>query len=136
MNIVIFVVCAYILYSVNALRMNRWVATSVTAAIFQSGLLMPIVSNAAIDCQSDCFQNCYKVAPGSKDYCVSSCNEYCGQDDRTDGLSDSISSSGGETGIFGGSIDGTVTRQADQPPLKGLNIIPSSMINLGKVKSN
>jgi hypothetical protein len=62
-------------------------------------------------------------------------SDYCQQDDREDGLSGSVSSKGGETGLFGGSIDGTVTRQDDQPP-KLLEIIPKSMLKKGKIRSN
>ena len=68
------------------------------------------------DCTLDCTQNCLKVAPGSKEYCKMSCVDYCAQTDREDGLSGSISSNKGETGIFGGSIDGTTTAKDDRPP--------------------
>ena len=79
-------------------------------------------SNAIIDCNKDCVKNCIIQAPGSIDYCKLSCSEYCDQDDRHDGLSGSIDAKNGETGLFGGSIDGTVTRQDDKPPIL-LNII-------------
>ena len=82
---------------------------------------------AVTDCNKDCLKNCMKVAPGSKDYCVESCLEYCAQPDRTDGLSGSVSASGGETGIFGGSIDGTVTQGDDRPP-QGINVIPKDVL--------
>ena len=80
------------------------------------------IANAIIDCNQDCVKNCILAAPGSIEYCQLSCSEYCNQDDRHDGLSGSIDSKNGETGIFGGSIDGTVTRQDDKPP-RLLNII-------------
>ena len=37
-------------------------------------------------------------AGGSKDYCKTSCIDYCAQDDRRDGLSGSVSSDGAEFG--------------------------------------
>ena len=46
-------------------------------------------------------------------YCQTNCQDYCEQADRTDGLSGSISSSGGETGILGTS---TVVKGEDKPP--------------------
>ena len=91
--------------------------------------------NAAIDCNSNCYENCALVAPGSTAYCKSSCNEYCAQDDRHDGLSGSVDATDGETGIFGGSIDGTVTRGQDRPPL-GINIIPKSMLDMKALMIN
>ena len=36
---------------------------------------------------------------GSRDYCESSCVDYCGQDDRKDGLSGSVSTEGSEFGF-------------------------------------
>ena len=53
---------------------------------------------AAKDCYLDCISNCNRVAPGSGQYCKSSCNSYCLQDDRRDGLSGSVDNSGGEIG--------------------------------------
>jgi len=91
----------------------------------------PVV--AATDCYKDCFKNCVKVAPGSKEYCIESCTDYCAQPDRTDGLSGSVSAAGGETGIFGGSIDGTVTQGDDRPP-QGVNIIPNDMLKASTKK--
>ncbi len=81
------------------------------------------------DCFTDCNSNCNRVAPGagSKEYCKSSCEDYCLQTDRNDGLSGSVSDKGGETGLFGGSIDGTVTYSDDKPP-QGINIIPQKML--------
>jgi hypothetical protein len=46
-------------------------------------------------------------------YCQSNCQDYCAQEDRTDGLSGSVSSSGGETGILGTT---TVVKGEDRPP--------------------
>lgn len=91
----------------------------------------------AVDCYKDCSRNCLKVAPGSADYCKESCTEYCAQDDRTDGLSGSISNTGGETGIFGGSpIEGgnSVTRESDRPPVLP-KLIPDSLLKIPKIKS-
>lgn len=72
------------------------------------------------DCFKDCFKNCAQLAPGSQAYCKESCNDYCDQPDRTDGLSGSVSSTGGETGIFG---RGTTVKGQDNPP-KGIELLP------------
>ena len=58
------------------------------------------------------------------------CTEYCAQTDRQDGLSGSVDASKGETGIFGGTIDGTVRKGDDKPP-NLVGIIPKeTMKNL------
>lgn len=101
-------------------------------------IVCPPDVHAIADCKKDCVKNCIRVAPGSKAYCEESCTDYCAQDDRTDGLSGSISNTGGETGIFGGSpIEGgaSVVRGEDRPP-QLLKIIPDSMIKPMKVRSN
>ena len=112
--------------------------------ILASALLPAIVFacppnvHAIADCKKDCFKNCVAVAPGSKGYCEESCTDYCAQDDRTDGLSGSISNTGGETGIFGGSpVEGgaSVVRGEDRPP-QLLKIIPEGMIKPMKIRSN
>lgn len=46
----------------------------------------------------DCESNCNRVAPKSGRYCFDSCVEYCGQEDRRDGLSGSISNELSEIG--------------------------------------
>lgn len=54
-------------------------------------------------------------------YCLDNCKSYCDQEGRTDGLSGSVSSEGGEVGILGRS---TVIKGEDKPPvinLPGLN---------------
>ena len=64
-----------------------------------AALLPPVAAaSAAVDCLQDCLQNCARLAGGSIGYCKTSCNEYCDQDDRRDGLSGSISSEGAEFG--------------------------------------
>jgi hypothetical protein len=76
----------------------------------QSALAVP-------DCMMDCLKNCKKIAPKDPDYCNSSCSEYCAQEDRTDGLSGSVSAANGEVGILGGSFgQGTVPKGEDKPP--------------------
>jgi hypothetical protein len=45
-------------------------------------LLNPAVSSAVVNCNKNCEVNCNKVAPGSADYCRTSCTEYCEQTDR------------------------------------------------------
>ena len=101
-------------------------------------LTYPHNALAIADCKKDCVKNCIRVAPGSKGYCEESCTDYCAQDDRTDGLSGSISNTGGETGIFGGSpVEGgaSVIQGEDRPP-QLLKIIPEGMIEPIKVRSN
>ena len=89
---------------------------------------------AAIDCNEDCVSNCNRVAPGSRDYCKVTCTEYCAQTDRQDGLSGSIDASKGETGIFGGSIDGTVRRGDDRPPSL-VGVIPKETMKSLQLKA-
>merc|ERR1712032_1517079 len=47
---------------------------------------------------STCLNNCGRNAPGSASYCKDSCQDYCAQEDRRDGLSGSISTDGAEFG--------------------------------------
>lgn len=75
------------------------------------------VSAAAPDCMGDCVKNCQIIAPKDPSYCTDSCTDYCAQDDRTDGLSGSVSAQNGEVGILGGSFgQGTVPKGKDKPP--------------------
>jgi len=80
---------------------------------------------AVVDCKLDCTKNCLIAAPGSKEYCNESCNEYCADTERQDGLSGSKDATKGETGIFGGSIDPTTTR--DLPPKLPFALIPEDL---------
>ena len=100
------------------LKKNVGITTGVAAILSFTQLINPC--NAITDCKSDCIKNCLIAAPKSNDYCKASCSDYCDQDDRHDGLSGSIDARNGETGIFGGSIYGTVTD--DRPPIL-LNLI-------------
>ena len=50
-------------------------------------------------------------------YCLENCKSYCAQEDRTDGLSGSVSSDGGEVGILGRN---TVVKGEDKPPALSL----------------
>ena len=84
------------------------------AAVAAALLINMAGVQAAVDCQSDCFKNCALAAPGSRDYCVSTCEDYCADPERQDGLSGSKDGSRGETGLFGGSIDATTIE--DRPP--------------------
>mmetsp|Transcript_13646 Transcript_13646/g.19430 ORF Transcript_13646/g.19430 Transcript_13646/m.19430 type:complete len:158 (+) Transcript_13646:56-529(+) len=68
---------------------------------------------AAPDCFTDCVKNCKLIAPKDPEYCQSSCSDYCAQTDRKDGLSGSVSSENGETGILGTT---TVVKGEDKPP--------------------
>lgn len=63
-----------------------------------TALTAPQAASAAVDCLQDCLQNCARLAGGSKDYCKTSCLDYCAQTDRRDGLSGSVSSDGAEFG--------------------------------------
>ncbi|GKY93577.1 hypothetical protein MPSEU_000325100 [Mayamaea pseudoterrestris] len=80
--------------------------------------LIPNTANAAnADCYKDCYSNCQQIAPNNGDYCQTTCQDYCNQDDRTDGLSGSVSNTGGEVGILGGTFGtGTVVKNQDKPP--------------------
>lgn len=69
------------------------------------------------DCMTDCLKNCKKIAPQDAAYCLDTCKSYCEQDDRTDGLSGSVSSDGGEVGLLGRN---TVTKGDDKPPVVSL----------------
>jgi len=71
------------------------------------------VAYAQADCLTDCMRNCKLIAPKDTQYCTDNGNSYCAQEDRTDGLSGSVSSTGGETGILG---QGTVPKGEDKPP--------------------
>ena len=138
LSFLFFVCCVVCTQLCSSLRIplspsgRMWIAT---LSISASMTLLPSVTVAAIDCNKDCVKSCVKVAPGSTDYCVESCRSYCNQDDRQDGLSGSVDASRGETGLFGGSIDGTVTQGDDKPPTL-LKLIPDSMLNVGKVRMN
>jgi len=88
-----------------------------TVATVASVVFHPTSASAKPDCFTDCFKNCKIVAPKDLDYCKDSCIEYCEQPDREDGLSGSISSNKGETGILGGTFgQGTVPKGEDKPP--------------------
>lgn len=89
-------------------------------------LAAPSISQATTDCFQDCFKNCLLVAPKDKGYCTDNCRDYCDQPDREDGLSGSVSSVKGETGILG---FGTVPKGEDKPPgirLPGLDFTSGS----------
>ncbi|KAL7540549.1 hypothetical protein ACHAXR_010892 [Thalassiosira sp. AJA248-18] len=73
----------------------------------------PSDANAAPDCFKDCLKSCTLIAPKDPQYCQNNCKDYCDQPDRTDGLSGSVSSEGGETGILGMN---TVPKGEDKPP--------------------
>mmetsp|Transcript_8282 Transcript_8282/g.20352 ORF Transcript_8282/g.20352 Transcript_8282/m.20352 type:complete len:199 (+) Transcript_8282:76-672(+) len=81
------------------------------AALFSTSVVGE--ADAAADCFTDCQKECKIIAPKDPEYCQSSCQEYCAQSDRTDGLSGSVSSTGGETGILGTT---TVVKGEDKPP--------------------
>ena len=77
----------------------------------------PAPALAAADCVTDCLKNCKKIAPKDPDYCAMNCRDYCEQDDRTDGLSGSVSAASGEVGILGGAWgQGTVPKDEDKLP--------------------
>mgnify|MGYP005839917155 CR=1 FL=1 len=78
----------------------------------------PSTADAAADCLKDCVKNCKQIVPNdTSNYCLVTCTDYCEQPDRTDGLSGSVSSEGGEVGILGGTFGtGTVVKGEDKPP--------------------
>merc|ERR1712071_639799 len=84
----------------NAVLLSFWISSSPPA-------------DAAVDCFKDCFKNCKILAPKDPAYCTDNCKDYCDQPDREDGLSGSISSAKGETGILG---TNTVVKGEDKPP--------------------
>ena len=84
-----------------------------TASSILATTVVPATAVAEVDCFKDCFKNCQIIAPKDTDYCTQNCREYCAQGDRKDGLSGSVSSEGGETGILG---TYTVVKGEDKPP--------------------
>eukprot|EP00577_Skeletonema_sp_RCC1716_P027066 CAMPEP_0113392688 /NCGR_PEP_ID=MMETSP0013_2-20120614/11430_1 /TAXON_ID=2843 ORGANISM="Skeletonema costatum, Strain 1716" /NCGR_SAMPLE_ID=MMETSP0013_2 /ASSEMBLY_ACC=CAM_ASM_000158 /LENGTH=156 /DNA_ID=CAMNT_0000276121 /DNA_START=20 /DNA_END=490 /DNA_ORIENTATION=- /assembly_acc=CAM_ASM_000158 len=85
-----------------------------TASSFAAILFTNNPANAAApDCFKDCIKECKLIAPKDPEYCQSSCSDYCSQTDRKDGLSGSVSSENGETGILGTT---TVVKGEDKPP--------------------
>jgi hypothetical protein len=77
--------------------------------------LNPPSAWAAPDCFKDCLKNCKLIAPKDPEYCKASCDEYCAQEDRADGLSGSTSAASGEVGILGGTFgQGTVPKGEDK----------------------
>jgi hypothetical protein len=91
--------------------MSRRAALSLIGS--SGAIIAPFSVQAAADCMQDCLQNCKLIAPKDLAYCTENCKGYCEQEDRTDGLSGSISSAGGETGILG---INTVVKGEDKPP--------------------
>jgi hypothetical protein len=90
------------------------VVTASTAIVASSSLLPCDAAVAKeVDCFQDCFKNCKQIAPKDQQYCLDTCKDYCDQPDRRDGLSGSVSSEGGETGILGLN---TVVKGDDKPP--------------------
>ena len=98
-----------------------------TAAVASTLLLGGGKSFAAPDCQQDCYKNCLIAAPGYKDYCQSTCVEYCDDPEREDGLSGSKSASKGETGLFGGSVDSILGTTTNDLPPKSINFIDPAL---------
>jgi hypothetical protein len=77
--------------------------------------LNPPSAWAAPDCFKDCLKNCKLIAPKDPVYCKDTCDEYCAQEDRADGLSGSTSATSGEVGILGGTFgQGTVPKGEDK----------------------
>ena len=66
-------------YKVFLGKVQYKLAVSVGASFL---LLNPAIASAQVDCNRNCYSNCTKVAPGSVEYCKSSCTEYCEQTDR------------------------------------------------------
>jgi hypothetical protein len=114
----------------NAQQTRRCVLGQFLAATAVGLVFQPRSAVAVADCVTDCLKNCKKIAPKDPDYCAMNCNGYCAQDDRTDGLSGSVSATSGEVGILGGTFgQGTVPRGEDRPPsfnVPGLDFTTSS----------
>jgi hypothetical protein len=89
------------------------------AALFVAATVAPRSASAANDCMMDCMKNCKLIAPKDDGgYCRETCDDYCSQTDRTDGLSGSVSSASGEVGMLGGAYGlGTVIKGDDKPPV-------------------
>lgn len=92
-------------------RRSFFAAVTMTASA--SLLVSQEASAKEVDCFQDCFKNCKQIAPKDQQYCLDTCKDYCDQTDRRDGLSGSVSSEGGETGILGLN---TVVKGEDKPP--------------------
>lgn len=84
----------------------RSVSRRTALATAFSAIALPLPAMAAPDCFKDCMKNCKLIAPKDPDYCLANCKGYCEQDDRSDGLSGSVSASSGEVGILGESASG------------------------------
>jgi hypothetical protein len=100
--------------------LSRAAALFVVAA---AAAAAPPTANAApTDCLGDCMKNCKLIAPKDDgSYCRETCDDYCSQTDRTDGLSGSVSGDSGEVNMLGGTYGvGTVVKGEDKPP--SLNI--------------
>ena len=80
---------------------------------------------AAAYARPDCYANCSRIAPKGGAYCKETCEEYCAQPDRQDGLSGSIGNAKGEVGFLSALDGGTVVYGKDLPP-ETPDIIPAS----------
>ena len=74
-------------------------------------------SNPVISFKNTALTSFYSPPLQDSAYCVDNCSSYCQQEDRTDGLSGSVSSDGGEVGILGRN---TVVKGDDKPPVISL----------------
>lgn len=117
--------CRAHMREIHAARRAVLLAACATApAIMSSPPMLAAPAYAAKDCFLDCTSNCNRVAPKSFAYCQRSCEDYCLQDDRRDGLSGSVDSSKAEVGLIsaydiGARVTGTrraVPYGEDQPP--------------------
>lgn len=97
-------------------------------AIIGALLSIPTQALAGADCIKDCTTNCNRVSGGKNDaYCGVQCEDYCGQTDREDGLSGSVSSSKGYLGWSSPlRLGSTVEYGEDRPPT--VSIIPKSLL--------
>eukprot|EP00545_Synedropsis_sp_CCMP1620_P015095 CAMPEP_0119014494 /NCGR_PEP_ID=MMETSP1176-20130426/9843_1 /TAXON_ID=265551 /ORGANISM="Synedropsis recta cf, Strain CCMP1620" /LENGTH=142 /DNA_ID=CAMNT_0006967683 /DNA_START=21 /DNA_END=449 /DNA_ORIENTATION=+ len=102
-------------YSVTPVSRRNAVAAgfSFLSAGVVAATAIPQVANAEPDCMTDCLKSCKLIAPKDPSYCLDNCKSYCEQEDRADGLSGSVSSANGETGILGTT---TVVKGEDKPP--------------------
>ena len=79
----------------------------------------------AESCSGDCYSNCLQVAPGSEDYCKSTCTDYCNDPEIQREDSEIRAKEKAETGY-----DRALLNELNRPPV-GLQIIPKeTMRNL------
>jgi hypothetical protein len=97
---------------------RRQMLSRAAALFVVAAVAAPPANAAPTDCLADCMKNCKLIAPKDDgSYCRETCDDYCSQTDRTDGLSGSVSGDSGEVNMLGGTYGvGTVVKGEDKPP--------------------